>query len=103
MPRTLPLNAPLVEEEQSAERMLREAMASAAREGVTASEHVERVRDAAEGILAAAKNYAVDILVLGATTEPLAGDQHEKFHFLVDTLIHRAPCEVIIGRQKPPI
>ena len=103
VPRTLPLNAPLVEEEQSAERMLREAMASASREGVTASEHVERVRDAAEGILAAAKNYAVDILVLGATTEPLAGDQHEKFHFLVDTLIHRAPCEVIIGRQKPPL
>ena len=103
VPRTLPLNAPLVDEEQSAERMLREAVASARQEGSAATEHVERVRDAAEGILAAAKNYAVDILVLGATTEPLAGEEHETFHFLIDTLIHRAPCEVIVGRQKPPL
>jgi len=102
VPRTLPLNAPLVDEEQYAQLMLREAVAGARQEGAAASEHVERVRDAGEGILATAKNYQVDILVLGATTEPLAGEQHEKFHFLVDTLIHRAPCEVIIGRQKPP-
>jgi nucleotide-binding universal stress UspA family protein/anti-anti-sigma regulatory factor len=102
VPRTLPLNAPLVEEEQAAEKMLREAIETARQEGVTASEHVERVRDAGEGILAVAKNYQVDILVLGATTEPNAGDEHEKFHFLIDTLIHRAPCEVIIGRQTPP-
>ena len=103
VPRTLPLNAPLVEEEQSAQKMLHDAVASARQEGAPATEHVERVRDAGEGILAAAKNYQVDILVLGATTEPLAGDQHEKFHFLIDTLIHRAPCEVIVGRQNPPL
>ena len=103
VPRTLPLSAPLMEEEASAQKMLQDAMASARNEGVTASEHVERVRDAGEGILAAAKNYQVDILVLGATTEPLAGEQHEKFHFLVDMLIHRAPCEVIVGRQTPPL
>jgi nucleotide-binding universal stress UspA family protein/anti-anti-sigma regulatory factor len=102
VPRTLPLNAPLVEEEQSAQKMLREAVESARHEGAPASEHVERVRDAAEGILVVAKNYQVDTLVLGATTEPLAGEQHEKFHYLVDTLIHRAPCEVIVGRQTPP-
>ena len=91
------------DEEQSAERMLTDAVASARQEGAAASEHVQRVRDAGEGILAAAKNYAVDILVLGATTEPNAGEQHEKFHFLIDTLIHRAPCEVIVGRQTPPL
>lgn len=102
VPRTLPLNAPLVEEEQSAQRMLRDAVESARTEGAPASEHVERVRDAAEGILATAKNYQVDTLVLGATTEPHAGEQHERFHYLVDTLIHRAPCEVIVGRQNPP-
>lgn len=103
VPRTLPLNAPLVEEEQSAQAMLLAAVESARLEGAVASEHVERVRDAGEGIIAAAKNYNVDILVLGATTEPLAGEQHEKFHLLVDTLIHRAPCEVIVGRQTPPV
>jgi anti-anti-sigma regulatory factor/nucleotide-binding universal stress UspA family protein len=103
VPRTLPLNAPLVEEEQSAQKMLRQAVESARSEGAVASEHVERVRDAGEGILAAAKNYQVEILVLGATTEPSAGEQHEKFHFLVDMLIHRAPCEVIVGRQTPPV
>ncbi len=102
VPRTLPLNAPLVDEEQSAQKMLRDAVERARLEGAAAKEHVERVRDASEGILAAAKNYQVDILVLGATTEPVAGELHEEFHLLVDTLIHRAPCEVIVGRQTPP-
>jgi len=101
VPRTLPLNAPLVEEEQNAQKMLREAVESAKQEGAAASEHVERVRDAGEGILAAAKTYQVDMLVLGATSEPLEGEQHEEFHLLVDTLIHRAPCQVIIGRKNP--
>lgn len=102
VPRTLPLNAPLLEEEQTAQTMLADAMNRTRAEGVIASEHVERVRDAAEGILAAAKTYHVDTLVLGATTEPTAGEEHERFHHLVDTLIHRASCEVIIGRQRPP-
>ena len=103
VPRTLPLSAPLAEEEQNAQKMLRDAVESARLEGAAASEHVERVRDAGEGILATAKNYQVDTLVLGATTEPLAGEQHEKFHLLVETLIHRAPCEVIVGRQTPSL
>jgi anti-anti-sigma regulatory factor/nucleotide-binding universal stress UspA family protein len=101
VPRTLPLNAPQLEEEQAAQNMLSIAMQNAKQAGTAATEHVERVRDAAEGILAAAKTYEVDSIVFGATSEPVAGEEHERFHHLVDTLLHRAPCEVIIGRQNP--
>jgi anti-anti-sigma regulatory factor/nucleotide-binding universal stress UspA family protein len=101
VPRTLPLNAPQLEEEQAALQMLSQAMQAAKQAGATATEHVERVREAAEGILAMAKNYGVDSIVFGATSEPSAGEEHERFHHLVDTLIHRGSCEVIIGRQMP--
>ncbi len=70
---------------------------------VTAAEHVERVRDATEGILAAVKTLQADTVVLGATSEPVGAEGHDKFHHIVDTLLHRAPVEVVIGRLKPAL
>lgn len=99
--RTQPLNAPLLEKEQAAQETLQTAMQQARRQNVTAREHVERVRDAAEGILAAIKANAADMVVIGATNEPIGEEGHELFHQLVDTLLHRAPCEVIVGRLRP--
>jgi len=99
--RTLPLNAPLPEKEQEAQDALAQAMQLAKQNSILACEHVERVRDAAEGILAAIKNLDAAVVVLGATSEPIGADGHDKFHHLVDTLLHRAPVEVVIGRLKP--
>jgi anti-anti-sigma regulatory factor len=99
--RTLPLNAPLLEEEQAAQDSLARAMQYAKQHSVPAWEHVERVRDAAEGILAAVKTHNAQQIVLGATNEPVGGEAHDAIHELIDTLLHRAPCEVIIGRLKP--
>ncbi len=100
--RTLPLNAPLLEAEQAAQESLVQAMQFARQVNAQATEQVERVRDAAEGILTALRNTGAESVVLGATDEPIGGDGHDRFHHLVDTLLHRAPCEVIIGRLKPP-
>lgn len=100
--RTLPLNSPLLEAEQSAQDSLAVAMQLAGQVNAGATEHVERVRDAAEGIIAVLRSTGAESVVLGATDEPLGADGHERFHHLVDTLLHRAPCEVIVGRLKPP-
>ena len=99
--RTLPLNAPLMEKEQEARESLSQAMLMAKQVNAPASEHVERVRDAAEGILAAIKTLDAEMVVLGATSEPLGAEGHDKFHHIVDSLLHRAPVEVVIGRLKP--
>jgi nucleotide-binding universal stress UspA family protein/anti-anti-sigma regulatory factor len=99
--RTLPLSAPLLEAEQAARETLAQAVQYARQQSTTAVEHVERVRDACEGIIATLRASAAEMVVLGATSEPVGADGHDRFHQLVDTLLHRAPCEVIIGRMKP--
>ena len=101
--RTLPLNAPLPEAEKAAQDTLMLAVPLARQYNVTAAEHVERVRDATEGILAAVKTLQADTVVLGATSEPVGAEGHDKFHHIVDTLLHRAPVEVVIGRLKPAL
>jgi anti-anti-sigma regulatory factor len=99
--RTLPLGAPLPEKERAAQESLLKAGQYARRHNVIVREHVERVREATEGILTAIKANTADQLVLGATSEPVGEDSHERFHQLVDSLLHRAPCEVVVGRLRP--
>jgi nucleotide-binding universal stress UspA family protein/anti-anti-sigma regulatory factor len=99
--RTQPLNAPLPEEEKEAQATLERALQSARAYNATVWESVERVRDATEGILTAIKNYDATMVVLGAPTQHIGGDSYERFHQLVDTLLNRANCEVIVGRLKP--
>lgn len=101
--RTLPLNAPLLEEEKAAQESLAQAMQYARQWNAPAYEHVERVREASESILTAIKTHNANIVVIGAASEPLGGDNHDMFHELVDTLLHRAPCEVVIGRLQSPM
>lgn len=101
--RTLPLNAPLQEEEQAAQESLAQALQLAKQYNVPTTEHVEHVREAPDGILAAIKTQCADMVVIGATNEPVGAEGHDRFHHLVDTLLHRAPCEVIIGRLKPNV
>jgi len=101
--RTLPLNAPLVEQEQAARESLTKAIATAQPYSVPISEHVERVREAVEGTLAAIKFHQASQVVIGATAEAIGHSDQEdpdRFHTLVETLLHRAPCEVLIGRLR---
>ncbi|HZT42181.1 MAG TPA: STAS domain-containing protein [Chthonomonadaceae bacterium] len=98
--RTLPLNAPLVEEERAAQEALSRALQLARPYNLPVSEHIEHVREAGDGILAAIRSYPADIVVLGATSEPLIGDDYDQFQRLIDMLLSRAPCEVLIGRLR---
>ena len=96
--RTLPLNAPLLEQEQAAEAALTTAAQLAQRNGATPQENVERVRDAVDGALAAIKTYNATMIVIGASKHAMDHGDHDRFDQLVETLLHRAPCEVIVGR-----
>ncbi len=96
--RTLPLNAPLLEQEQAAETALATAAQLAQRNGASPQEHVERVRDSVDGALAAIKTYGATMIVIGASKHAMDHGDHDRFDQLVETLLHRAPCEVIVGR-----
>jgi nucleotide-binding universal stress UspA family protein len=98
--RNLPLNAPLLEEEQAAQETLAKAHQRIKPNGMPVSEHLEKVREAADGILTAIKAHHAEMVILGASQKPVDGDGSEQFQSLVETLIKRAPCEVVVGRQK---
>ncbi|HEV2471304.1 MAG TPA: universal stress protein [Chthonomonadales bacterium] len=99
--RNLPLGSPLVEEERAARESLDRAVQFARQVNVNASEHVERVREATDGILTVIRSSGADMVVIGAASEPIGANGHDRFHDLVDTLLHRAACEVVIGRLSP--
>lgn len=101
VPRAQPLNTPMPEEEKEAEKKLKEALEQIKHDVANATAQVERVRDIVEGILSTAETYHCDRLIFGAVSEPLSGKELELFRKIVDALIHRSPCEVIIGRQVP--
>ncbi len=98
--RTLPLNAPLVEQEKEAQQALAQAMQYVRQYNVSAVEHVERVRDAVDGALSAIRLHNAAQVVVGASSHGGEHGDHDRFDALVDALLHRAPCEVIIGRLK---
>ena len=96
--RTLPLNAPLMEQEQAAQTALAKAVGLARGQNVVPQEHIERVREAVDGALAAVKTYSATQVVIGASKHAMDHSDHDRFDTLVDTMLHRASCEVIIGR-----
>ncbi len=99
--RNLPLNAPLAEEEQAASAALARAKQLFQGSDAPLHEHIEKVREASDGIMTTIKNYGAEILVFGAGQSLIEGeDASEAFHALVDKLLYRAPCEVIVGRLK---
>lgn len=98
--RNLPLNAPMVEEEQAAQDALAKAHQAVNLSNVPVSEHLEKVREAGDGIVSVIKNFHAEMVVLGASLHPEEGHGSDHFQSIVETLIKRAPCEVIIGRRK---
>lgn len=98
--RDLPLNAPLPAQEQAAEQTMQIARQFVANHSCTATEHIERVRDAVDGILVSIKSHNADLVLLGASHHAVEHEGHDRFDKLVDSLLHRAPCEVIIGRLR---
>lgn len=98
--RSLPLNTPLSEEEAEANQLLEQAEQVARRHNLTAVRRVERVRDAEEGILHVIRSYGASHVVLGAVVDH-SESEDDRIHSLVDALLLRAPCNVLIGRRSP--
>lgn len=98
--RTLPLNAPLPHQEEIAEKTLQNAREYLQINDCSAIERVERVRDAVDGLLNLIKQDNFDLVVVGASSHSLQNTGHDRFDQLVDSLLHRAACEVLISRLK---
>lgn len=96
VPRQLPLNAPLPEEEAEASRTLKAAEDWVRREGLNAVAHVARARDVGEEIVHQAGQVSARIIVLscGASGEPC-----EDFMTRIALpVLGHAPCEVILNK-----
>lgn len=98
VPRTLPLGTPLPRDEARAEEALKRARDIVAVHGLHAIAKVERAREAAEGILHAARDHDCDLIVMGI--RPVVGAQ-EILGRTTNVLLRGAPCEVIV--DKPPL
>lgn len=96
VPRNLPLNAPLPDEEAAAARVLDAAEAVARREGVGAVRHVARTREAGEEIVHQAANLGVARIVLAYA--PSADPSDDLMTRISRFVFDRAPCEVILNK-----
>jgi anti-anti-sigma regulatory factor len=96
--RNLPIGAPLPEEETAANKALEQAALAARKLNMPVSRHVERVRDAEEGLLQMIRHFKVSHVIVSAYADRL---RDESFMKLMDLLFQRAPCNVLIGRRAP--
>ncbi|MDI6782619.1 MAG: universal stress protein [bacterium] len=98
VPRTLPLGAELPKEEEKANEALARAEAIVNLHGLRAVAKLDRAREAAEEIIRSAKEYDVDIIVMGV--RPRVNPAQTVIGKTTDILLRRAPCEVIIDRPR---
>ncbi len=96
VPRTLPLNAPLPEADVKAQEALNRAVEIVNLHELEAIPIVERAREAAEGIIRAARDNKVDLIVLGMRTDFRGGQAG--LGRTTETLLHRSPCEVLVDK-----
>jgi nucleotide-binding universal stress UspA family protein/anti-anti-sigma regulatory factor len=96
VPRVLPLNAPLPDEEEAASLLMEGALAIMRKEGVTAVTHVTRARDAGDEIVNQARELNANMIVLAYA--PMADVVDETGARVIGTLMSHAPCEVVINR-----
>ena len=96
VPRTLPLNAFLPETESKAKKAIERAKEIVVLHGLEATDRIERAREAGEGIIRAANDQGVDAIVMGV--RPRIGLTQDLLGRTTDTLLRRAPCEVIVNK-----
>jgi anti-anti-sigma regulatory factor len=98
--RNRPLGTPMPEEEEQATALLGQAEQAARRTNTPIVRHVERVRDAEEGVLQLIKTYKASHVVLAVHADRVTD---EPFLKIVEILLHRAPCHVLIARRAPDV
>lgn len=96
VPRTLPLEAPMPQEEARAWEALRMAKTIVEMHGLPSSMQIMRARVAGERIIQVAREQEVDMIILGL--HPGMGLSYDLFARTVDVLMRRAPCELLVDR-----
>jgi nucleotide-binding universal stress UspA family protein len=96
VPRTLDLGVSLPKVEDGGRRALEQARQIVAAHHLEASTEVIRAREAGEGIIRAARDHDVDLIVLGISPE--IGFVEGSTERVAESLFRHAPCEVIIDR-----
>jgi len=96
VPRTLPLDASMPEEETKAREALELARTIVDLHGLPSTMELLRARVAGEKIAQTAHEKEVDMIVVGM--RPGMGLAHEAFVRTVDVLMRKAPCELLIDR-----
>jgi len=96
VPRTLPLDAPLVEAETRAGDMIKRGEEIVTLRGLPVKGQVKRGRVAGEEIIRAAKDYEADLIVMGIRSEIRMAQ--EILGRTSDLVLRRAPCEVILDK-----
>jgi nucleotide-binding universal stress UspA family protein len=96
VPRTLPLDASMPEEETKANEALELAKTIVDLHGLPSTREVLRARVAGEKIAQVAREQDVDLIVVGL--RPGMGLAYEAFARTVDVLMRKAPCELLIDR-----
>jgi nucleotide-binding universal stress UspA family protein len=96
VPRTLPLGAPMEDSEKIADEALTRGKEIVELHDLTPVLQLERAREAGEGIIKAANDKNADLIVLGMRSN-LKGTT-TIWGRTTDTLLRKAPCEVIIDK-----
>ena len=96
VPRTLPLDASMPEEETKAKEALELAKTIVDLHGLPSTMEMLRSRVAGERIAQVAREQDVDMIVVGM--RPGMGLAYEAFARTVDVLMRKAPCELLIDR-----
>ncbi|MDR5695991.1 MAG: universal stress protein [Armatimonadota bacterium] len=96
VPRTLPLDIPLPRSDERAKEITEQATQIVARHHLPVVRQFIRAREAGEGIIRAARENRVDLIVLGLPLEFGLVESMETR--AMGLLLRKAPCEVIVDR-----
>jgi anti-anti-sigma regulatory factor len=94
--RNLPLGSPLGEEEEAAHARLEQAGPLVVKQNLRPVKLLERVRGVEEGLLSIIKSHKASHVVISAAADKV---DEEPFSLLLDLLLHRAPCNVLVARR----
>lgn len=100
VPLTMPLSAPMPEEEARGREALEVAKTIVARHGLPVSTRVIRERYAADGILRIAREEAVNVIVMGLGVKKRLPPTD--IGRTVMEVLHRAQCEVVVDKAPLP-
>lgn len=96
VPRTMPLGISMPDAEGKAREALERAQSIVALHGLSSVIDIQRAREAGEGIIRAARDHDVDLIVIGI--RPRLTVAQDIVGRTADFLLRRAPCEVIINK-----